>query len=163
MDQCRIQTLRWGRGGVVIQTLTDKGGRSPPKKFCALQALVWSKNKGGAESSGPLPWICHCELSAKQSDRCREVAFSGGWTVWQIMALKCKLLFVSCRRRTINLWQYQSAQLWRVLNSRYLYCLILLLQLQNCTSLPFRLPGACNESNRVGHVANDTSQWNFTT
>ena len=37
----------WGGGG----------GRSPKKIFLALQASVWSKNKGGAES---LPSIRHC-------------------------------------------------------------------------------------------------------
>ena len=86
-----------------LSSLLIRGAVSQ-KTFSALQALVWSKNKGGAGPSGPLAWICHCGLSAKQSDPCREEAFSGGWSVWQIMALKFKLLFVSCRRRTINLW-----------------------------------------------------------
>ena len=43
---CRIQTLGGG-GGPVIQPLRYGGGPVPPKKFSALRASVWSKNKGG--------------------------------------------------------------------------------------------------------------------
>ena len=40
---CRIQTLRWG------------GGWFPKKIFLALQASVWSKNKGGGQGRAPPP------------------------------------------------------------------------------------------------------------
>ena len=53
-----------------LQVIGGGGGHPEPeirrgpglqKKFLALQASVWSKNKGGkgAESSAPLPWIRH--------------------------------------------------------------------------------------------------------
>ena len=87
-----------------VSSLLIRGAVSQ-KIFSAFQALIWSKKRGGGPGpSEPLPWIRHCGLSAKQSGRCSEVAFSGGWTVWKIMALMCKLLFISYRWRTINLW-----------------------------------------------------------
>ena len=51
-EESRYIPFRWGEGGGggggVIQTL-DKGGgcRSQEKFFSALQASVWSKNRGG--------------------------------------------------------------------------------------------------------------------
>ena len=59
-----------------VSSLLIRGAVSQ-KILSAFQALVWSKNKGGPGPSGPLSWIRHCGLSAKQSDRCREVAFGG--------------------------------------------------------------------------------------
>ena len=58
--QCRIQTLRWGGGGI------------PKKLFLALRASIWSKIKGGegARPPGPSPGsategkeglCCQCE------------------------------------------------------------------------------------------------------
>ena len=39
------------------------GRRSQRKFFSALRASVWSKDKGGSRTLGPLPWIPHCYLS----------------------------------------------------------------------------------------------------
>ena len=53
-----------GRGrGAVIQILRQRRGRGGglQKKFSALRASVWSKNKGGPGPPGPLPWIRHWE------------------------------------------------------------------------------------------------------
>ena len=47
---CRIQIL----GGVRSSSPLDTGGPVPPKKFSALRASVWSKNKGGGPPLDPL-------------------------------------------------------------------------------------------------------------
>ena len=36
------------------------GGLPPLQIFLAARASLWSKNKGGGEPPGPLPWIRHC-------------------------------------------------------------------------------------------------------
>ena len=50
-----------GEGGGGHPEPEIRRGPGLQKKFLALQASVWSKNKGGkgAESSAPLPWIRH--------------------------------------------------------------------------------------------------------
>ena len=45
-----------GGGGWGSSRPRDKGG-AVSKKFSALQASVWSKNKGRGGPPGPLPWI----------------------------------------------------------------------------------------------------------
>ena len=44
-----------GEGGLVIQTQRKGGGAVSKKIFSALQASVWSKNKGGPDPPGPSP------------------------------------------------------------------------------------------------------------
>ena len=57
-------------GGAVIQTLRYGGGWSPKKIFSALQASVWSGNKGGGRPPGPLSWIRHYKVTANFEVKC---------------------------------------------------------------------------------------------
>ena len=52
-------SLEYTSAGLDLE-IREGGGPSPKKMFSALRVSVWSKNKGGGGSSGPLPWICHC-------------------------------------------------------------------------------------------------------
>ena len=44
-----------GGGGSHLDPQIREGGRSPKKIFSALQASVWSKNKGGGGAGPPGP------------------------------------------------------------------------------------------------------------
>jgi len=55
-----------GVGGRYLNPEIGRGW-SPKNFFSALQASVWSKNKGGSGPHGPLPWIRHCSCYSLES------------------------------------------------------------------------------------------------
>ena len=56
-----VPDLDFEMGGERSSRHLDKGrGWSPKTFFSPLRTSVWSKNRGGAGPSGPLPWIRPC-------------------------------------------------------------------------------------------------------
>ena len=108
-----------------LEIIGGGGGHGSPKKFfLALQASVWSKNKGGPGFPVSFPWIRHCSVKYSLVDNINKAGVSlGSFLVNKVKTHSSQTCHVTCGQ------DIKHKTVWKKEHMQYT-CIMLVLTFQ---------------------------------